>query len=64
MWPTQCILHDVLLIQDGASCEVFAEGVLELLQQKDDSNDSMSRGEESDLYCQLQVIQVTNRSKS
>ena len=28
--------------------------VLELLQQKDDSNDSMSRGEESDLYSELQ----------
>ena len=27
--------------------------VLELLQQKDDSNDSMSRGEESDLFRQL-----------
>ena len=35
--------------------------VLELLQQKDDSNVSMSRGEESDLYCQLQYTSDGSR---
>ena len=70
MWPTRRILHViVLLIQDGVGFVALfsrmvafsTEMVLELLQQKDDSKDSISTGEESDLYDQLQYRRIEVR---
>ena len=40
-----------------------AERVLESLEQKDDGNDGISGGEESDLYRQLQHTSVRSRYK-
>ena len=65
-YTTYSLHHCVVLIRVGSAVKrsrtvVF---ILELLQQKDDSNDSMPRGKKSDLYRQRCTIQATERGAS
>ena len=50
-------------VRRSRTVALSVERVLQSLEQKGDSNDGMSSGEESDLYCQLQETGDIYRSR-
>ena len=52
-----------LAVRRSRTVALSVERVLQSLEQKGDSNDGMSSGEESDLYCQLQETGDIYRSR-